>query len=269
MESFGALRFAGFPLRLLGVVCPKFMEHLIPEATDVAEPARCLALDEVALDFTEETGRELFWTWESPRPWVVVGLGQCVAQEVEVESCQRAGFEVFRRCSGGGAVVQGPGCLNYAVTLVMDRAPELSSVTTTNLWVMSRLRAALQRVVDGEIAIHGHTDLARNVDGGWQKFSGNAQRRRRRALLFHGTLLHAFDLSLLDRCLRHPSVEPAYRAGRSHAGFVTNLAVSAAELRESLRAAWPVEGPVGDFPLERVGEVAAARYRLQEWNHRK
>jgi lipoate-protein ligase A len=245
------------------------MELLIPEAADLAEPARCLALDEVALDFTEDTGREFFWTWESPRPWVVVGLGQSVAQEVELESCQRAGCEVFRRCSGGGAVVQGPGCLNYAVTLVMDRASELASVTTTNLWVMSRLRTALQRAVDGDIAIHGHTDLAWWVDGGWRKFSGNAQRRRRRALLFHGTLLHSFDLSLLGRCLRHPSAEPAYRGGRSHLGFVTNLAVPAAELRESVRAAWPVERPAEDFPAERVGAVAAARYRLREWNYRK
>lgn len=245
------------------------MEHLIPEAADVAEPARCLALDEVALDFTEETGRELFWTWESPRPWVVVGLGQSVAQEVEVEFCERSGLDVFRRCSGGGAVVQGPGCLNYAITLVMDRTPELSSVTTTNLWVMSRLRAALQQAVDGEIAIHGHTDLAWQVGGCWRKFSGNAQRRRRRALLFHGTLLHAFDLSLIDRCLRHPSAEPIYRGGRSHAGFVTNLAVAAAELRDHVQAAWPVERIVDDFPSERVAAVAAARYRLREWNFRK
>lgn len=262
-------RLTGFPLSALCVACQKFMEHLIPEAAAVADPARCLALDEVALDFTEDTGRELFWTWESRQPWVVVGLGQSVDQEVESEFCRPAGIEVFRRCSGGGAVVQGPGCLNYAVTLAMDRAPELASVTTTNSWVMARLRMALKRVVEGEIAIQGHTDLAWLVGGVWRKFSGNAQRRRRRALLFHGTLLHTFDLSLIDRCLRHPSAEPAYRAGRSHAGFVTNLEVPPSVLCESLISGWEASRPAKDFPMERVDALAATRYRLREWNYRK
>ena len=199
------------------------MEQLELTAEHLADPARLLALDEVALDFTEATGRELLWLWESPHSWVVVGLGQAVAVETNWEFCRQSGISIFRRCSGGGAVVQGPGCLNYAVTLRVERDPALGAVTTTNSWIMERLRLAIQAQSANEIAVHGHTDLAFRDGVNWRKFSGNAQRRRRSALLFHGTMLHAFDLSQITDCLRHPSAEPDYRAGRSHREFVANL----------------------------------------------
>jgi lipoate-protein ligase A len=67
------------------------------------------------------------------------------------------------------------------------------------------------------------------VDG--RKVSGNAQRRGRRALLHHGTLLYAFDPALAERYLREPRRRPPYRATRTHAEFMGNLPLSADALR--------------------------------------
>lgn len=245
------------------------MEQLKLSSESLADPARLLALDEVALDFTEATGRELFWLWESPRSWVVIGLGQAIATEANLETCEREGVSVFRRCSGGGAVVQGPGCLNYAVTLRLDRDPALAAVTTTNTWVMERLRRAIQRETANEIAVQGHTDLAFRDGTAWRKFSGNAQRRRRSALLFHGTMLHAFDLSRIADCLRHPSAEPGYRAGRSHLEFVANLPVGGEALKAALRQCWAPVAMADDLPWEEVETLAERRYRSAEWNRRR
>lgn len=245
------------------------MEHLELMDERLADPARLLALDEVALDFTEATGRELFWLWESPRPWVVIGLGQAIATEANLGACEREGVSVFRRCSGGGAVVQGPGCLNYAVTLRVDRDPALGAVTTTNAWVMERLRQTIQGQTAREIAVHGHTDLAFRDGTAWRKFSGNAQRRRRSALLFHGTMLHAFDLSRIADCLRHPSAEPGYRAGRSHLEFVANLPVGGEALKAALRQCWAPVAMTDDLPWEEVETLAERRYRSAEWNRRR
>ncbi len=245
------------------------MAPIIPTAGDLEDPARMLALDEVALDHTESTGQEHFWTWESARPWVVVGLGQAVSREVELDFCNRSGIGVFRRCSGGGAVVQGPGCLNYAVTLRMDRDPLLASVTGTNQWLMGRLRDALQPILPAPVAVRGHTDLAIHLDGVWLKFSGNAQRRRSRSLLFHGTLLHAFDLDLIARCLCHPSAEPDYRQGRQHDRFVTNLPADCSALRRALEGMWTFrEGATAELNDE-VRRLAEHRYRMREWNFRR
>ena len=65
------------------------------------------------------------------------------------------------------------------------------------------------------VKVAGHTDLA----VGNLKFSGNAQRRKARYYLFHGTILVDFDLELVGRVLRAPSKEPEYRAQRFASRF--------------------------------------------------
>ena len=73
----------------------------------------------------------------------------------------------------------------------------------------------------------GTSDLA----AAGRKFSGNAQQRKRRFLLHHGTLLYAFDLSRVGRYLRPPPRQPEYRAGRDHVAFLRNLDLPAEEIK--------------------------------------
>jgi lipoate-protein ligase A len=56
------------------------------------------------------------------------------------------------------------------------------------------------------------------------KISGNAQARKWRAVLLHGTLLVDADVELMEAVLRHPRKEPEYRRGRAHRDFVVTLA---------------------------------------------
>jgi len=58
---------------------------------------------------------------------------------------------------------------------------------------------------------------------GNRKAGGVALKRRRRALLLHGTILTEADIEVLARTLRHPSREPHYREGRTHEEFLINL----------------------------------------------
>ena len=74
--------------------------------------ARNLALDEVLLREADELG-EILRFWESPEPFVVLGLTQKIRDEVELERCAELNVPVMRRCSAGGCVVQGPGCINF------------------------------------------------------------------------------------------------------------------------------------------------------------
>ena len=48
---------------------------------------------------------------------VVIGRSSRTADEVDLEYCRAEGIPVLRRCSGGAAVVVGPGCLMYSVVL--------------------------------------------------------------------------------------------------------------------------------------------------------
>jgi lipoate---protein ligase len=251
-------------------------------------PAENLALDEALLDVCDAGGPESLRFWESPVPFVVVGYGNRIATEVNVTACEADGVPILRRCSGGGTVVQGPGCLNYNLVLRIPEDGPLTNVTGTNRFIMERMRDALQPLRRERVVVEGHTDLGvewwrdgvmgsapRLQDSKTpalqphapvvRKFSGNAQRRRRRALVFHGTLLLDFNLSLIPRLLNHPSAEPDYRASRGHQDFVTNLALDRSAVRQVIAQAWNAEGPSIALP-----ELAAtvAKYESDEWNRR-
>ena len=105
-----------------------------------------------------------------------------LAAEVNVAACETKGIPIYRRCSGGGTVVQGPGCLNYTLVLKITEDGPLRNITSANRFIMERNRAAIESLYPKsetqdprpEIVVHGHTDLC--LDD--LKFSGNSQRRR-------------------------------------------------------------------------------------------
>lgn len=218
-----------------------------------------LALDEALLDAREKgcVGQTLRF-WEPRNYFVVVGYANQVAREVNLNECKRLGIPVLRRCSGGGTVVQGPGCLNY--TLVLDAEIPFETISTTNSNVMERNRMALERVLGRKVQIKGYTDLT--VDN--LKFSGNAQRRKRRAFIFHGTFLLNFDLGLVEKVLPMPSMEPDYRQNRSHGAFLTNLNVSANVIKQAMMTEWNAMSKASGLPDWET--LSRERYEREEWN---
>ena len=209
--------------------------------------------------------RECLRFWESPEPFVVVGYANKVATEVNVAACEARKIPILRRCSGGGTVVQGPGCLNYTLVLPITKDGPLHSIAVANQFIMRRNRAAIDsalRTPHSAIAIRGHTDLAI----GERKFSGNSQRRRKHFLLFHGTFLLNFDLTLIGDLLRMPSKEPDYRENRKHADFLTNINVSAEKVKAAMQKAWDAGSPLGNPPLEKIKALAREKYATNEWN---
>ena len=94
----------------------------------------------------------------------------------------------------------------------------------------------------------------------------NAQRRCRRFLLFHGSLLLNCDLDLIAELLPMPSLEPDYRAHRPHGDFVTNLNVPAEKVKAALAQAWNVDGIAEPPPGEALKKLARGKYATREWN---
>lgn len=238
-------------------------------------PAAILATEELLLNEVEGGGPEVLCFWESPRPFVVLGYGQVANREADLEACNAAGVPVLRRESGGGAVLQGPGSLNYALFLRQDSDPALGTVSGTNQWILERNQRALQSLLPLALipSIRGHTDLAlTGIDGVARKVSGNAQRRRRTALLFHGTLI--YSLAELQRSaslelLRSPSSEPEYRGSRGHLDFLTSIPVAAAALRAAWILEWGAKTPGFGPEPQAIQDLVASRYHLDTWNLRR
>jgi lipoate-protein ligase A len=228
-----------------------------------ADPASNLACDEALLELCEGNDEDGFLRfWEPRQYFVVVGYANKVAWEVNVSACQARGIPILRRFSGGGTVLQGPGCLNYALALKHGRLDIPADLIASYGFVLERHRKYLEAHCSKAIQIEGVSDLAIN---GW-KFSGNAQHRRRSCVLFHGTFLLGFDLSLMAKYLRMPSRQPAYRQGRSHEAFVCNLSVAPETVRKVLKRAWEAEATTDAVPLDRIKGLLRERYARREWN---
>lgn len=222
------------------------------------DPWRNLACDEALLDAAEldESGEWLRF-WEPDRPFVVLGYSNKIASEVNAEACRQIGIPLLRRASGGGTVLQAPGCLNYSLVLKLSRAA--GGIRAANAYVMEKNRAIVEKILGRTVSVRGHTDLCL----GELKFSGNAQRRRRTHFLFHGTFLLAMDLGLVEQTLSMPPIQPEYRKKRPHADFLTNLGPCGAALRRAMIDGWEAKG-AAQAPLEAI-ERLAALYADPEW----
>ncbi len=234
----------------------------------LASPAENLACDEALLDQAENSaGEEILRFWEPREHFVVVGYANKVATEVNLAACAARGVPVLRRCSGGGTVLQGPGCLNYTLILrITDNGPT-RSISAANRFIMECNRGAIQSAIRNPqpaIRVQGQTDLA--IEG--LKFSGNSQRRRRRFLLFHGTFLLDLDITLVEALLSLPSKQPDYRRNRSHKDFLTNLAASSRSMKAALALAWNATAPLTDFPRKEIQSLTREKYLTHSWTFR-
>jgi lipoate---protein ligase len=224
-----------------------------------------LALDEVLLLAAEAgEGEEVVRFWEWPDRAVVLGAGGSITIDVNEAACAADGVPIHRRASGGGTVLLGRGCLLFSLVLAYDRAAELRDVNASYRWILGRLSEALRPLAPVQPA--GISDLA--VDG--LKVSGNAQQRKARHLLHHGSLLYAFGVAEVARYLNPPERAPAYRAGREHGAFVTNLPADVETLKRLVADAFGAKpGEVSESVMSRVPELIAERYGRADWVRRR
>ncbi len=229
-----------------------------------ATPAEQLAADETVLDRCESgVGDETLLFWEPKEIFVVVGYANKVSTEVNVPACAAQNIPIYRRCSGGGTIVQLPGGLNYSLILRIEEKGPTRNISAANEFIMERNRAAIASLLpDAEISVRGHTDLC----VGNVKFAGNSQRRRKNFLLFHGTLLLNCDLKHISELLRMPSLQPDYRASRPHEQFVTNLGLSAEIVKNAFAKFWNATESQSSPPLNEIKKLAHEKYSTSEWN---
>ena len=238
-------------------------------------PAENLACDEALLDYCENGyEHEILRFWEPQTYFAVVGYANRVAGEINQRACRAANIPVLRRCSGGGTVLQGPGCLNYSLILKIAEDGPLRGIASANRFILERNRAALGTLpppagprpeppsAQPQIMLQGHTDLSI----GGRKFSGNAQRRKKCFLLFHGTFLLHFDLGLIEETLPLPSRQPEYRLNRAHADFLVNFAAPADSVKRVLRQAWRAFDPLECLPRDRILLLSRDKYATDGWN---
>ncbi|GAB4422573.1 MAG: hypothetical protein OHK0011_01700 [Turneriella sp.] len=160
--------------------------------------------------------RSLFLFFYENNDAIVLGKSLITEEEVYAHK----GPPVYRRISGGGSVLHCRGNLNYSLFLSLEDFPELLNVSLSYEKILGGLAHALGH----SVAQRGYSDLTIRCRGADRKFSGNAQCRKRGWIMHHGTLLYSKTaLKRIPFYLRPPPKQPAYRAGRSHREFMTNV----------------------------------------------
>lgn len=228
-----------------------------------ADPASNLACDEALLELCESSDENgLLRIWEPDNYFVVLGYSNKVASEINLHACEAKGVPLFRRFSGGGTVLQGPGCLNYSLAVKHVPLGIPAGLTDSYRFVLERHAKFCADQVAEAVQIQGISDLA----VGGRKFSGNAQHRKRLCSLFHGTFLLGFDLGLIETCLPMPSKQPAYRRGRSHEAFLRNVSMTPHDVKRALQQVWEANEQLQKIPFDRIEALKRERYSRDEWN---
>jgi len=228
-------------------------------------PFKNIAFEEALLDHAEDTNTQWLRFWESQTYFVVLGRGNKVTENCITENCTINAIPIIRRCSGGGTVLQGPGCLNYTLVLNTQSHPDLSQITSTNHFILNQNKVALSQLIPN-LHVRGHSDLC----SGTLKISGNAQRRKKTHLLFHGTFLYNFELGLISQYLCPPPLQPDYRNNRPHSQFVTNIPLKANDIQNALIKQWHASTatPIPDITVL-THHLMNEKYMKSEWNYNR
>lgn len=225
-----------------------------------------IALDELMLLKAEsDKAGETVRFWESEEDFVVLGRAGKVNEECLLKKCHTEGVKVIRRVSGGGTILQGRGSFNYSLILSYAKDENLKRILSSYKIILGRIAKVLQgRGIKAEfIPI---SDMA----VGGRKFSGNAQARKKRHFLHHGTFLYDFDIRKVSLYLKHPPKEPAYRRGRRHEDFIANINLTRGEIEESVLEAFPPDEAsynLSSGDIKSLEELVREKYSKDSWNY--
>jgi lipoate-protein ligase A len=179
----------------------KFMRMIIQDGCDASFN---MALDEAISEYVRErrsppTIRLYQWN----RPSVSIGYFQKIG-EIDLEYCQRKGYHVVRRLTGGRAVLHNHE-LTYSISAPGGESPFLGTLLDIYRLISRGLTDALAQCgVHAEISLERKRNALRNpscfrsasygeitLDG--RKIIGSAQKRYSNGFIQHGSIIFEYD----------------------------------------------------------------------------
>lgn len=250
---------------------------------DSRRGAMNMALDEVAAETAADGGPRTLRVYRWDPATLSLGYHQDPAT-IDWEFCEREGISVTRRPTGGGAIYHDTrGDISYSIVAPADELPGDLMDTYELLCEplfdgFDRLDIPAQFADEGRPArfepacylraLHPAHDVV--TDG--RKISGNAQYRRRDAVIQHGSVLFSDATARHLSCFVDPPPAERFRDRvtnvREHRDVPRDEAVGAFE---DALSAW-ADAEVGewtDAELDRARERASEKYESTAWNRRR
>ncbi len=237
----------------------------------LVSPAESAALDEAILEahIAGAVPNTLHY-YRRAVPTISVGYFQRVGESLDLSECRRRGISIVRRKSGGSSIYTDAGQLIYGLVVGKSDLPEDRAKSFE--FVCSAIARAIS-----SFGVDAKFRPMNDVEVGGRKLSGNAQLRRKKSVLQHGTVVVDTDVGAMDAVLRldrskNPSVaSPSNRITTlaSLLGSVPDMELVKSRLTSELCGAFGVEfekGSLGAMEHETVRRLVAERYSRDEWN---
>lgn len=158
-----------------------------------------------------------FLIWQPDRTYIVLGRSNRVVEDsVHMDMARENGIAIYKRPSGGEAVILSPNTLVISVKLQLN-----NEIKTHHYFkiINNSIINALSELDVRQLGNKGISDISIGV----KKILGSSIYRKQQTLFYHAVLNISEPVENISLYLKHPKKEPDYRLGRNHEEFVTSL----------------------------------------------
>lgn len=234
--------------------------------SESSDPYFNIALEEYLLSNYEDD----FFIIAVNEPSIIVGVNQYTQEEINSLYVKKNSLKVVRRLSGGGAVFQDDGNLNFS-NIYKDKSATLSDFSR----VSDLISEFLNTKFDVNASFSGRNDVV--IED--KKVSGQARFRFGDKILHHGTILLSSNMKSLTDALKFNPEKYADRALRSNHERVTNLtehlseSVSMEKFKELflnfIRSRFPeaIMFSLSQNDIDGINELVKNKYSTWDWNY--
>lgn len=233
-----------------------------------------MAVDEAVLEAVA-TGKQLptlrLYGWNPSA--ITIGYFQSLQEEVDTEKCKENAVAIVRRITGGGAVYHDKE-ITYSFIIpetdgliVKEIIPSYKQISEGIIKALDSFGLNTQFVPINDLLVNG------------KKVSGNAQTRKQKTILQHGTILLDVDvkkmfslLKVSDEKIRDKmitTVEDRVTSLKQQMGKDISFAEIEAALIKGFSTAFDIEFVTGVLSLEeqhRAAEIEKEKYLNPHWN---
>ena len=215
-----------------------------------------------------------FYTWKPSA--ISIGYFQSLNEEIDIDICKKYGVDYVRRITGGGAVYH-ENELTYSIVI-----PESHPQIPKN--IMESYGRICGAIIKGlkHLSIESSYVPINDIIVDGKKISGNAQTRKSKTVLQHGTVLTDVDVDKMFSLLRVPDEKIKDKLIADVKQRVTSIKhilgeeVTFAKVAQAMKVGFEEEfnieleeGSLTKQELEDTLRFEKEYFSTKEWNHKK
>jgi len=215
-----------------------------------------------------------FFSWSPPA--ISIGYFQSLEEEIDLDYCKMVGVDYVRRITGGGAVFHEKE-LTYSI-VIAESHPQIPKNIIDSY---KRICGAIIRGLE-DLGIESNYFPINDILTNHKKISGNAQTRKSRTVLQHGTILMDVNVEKMFSILRVPDEKIKDKLIKDVKERVTSIKhildsdVCFSEVADSMRKGFEeefniklVNGVLTDEEINLAESFERECFSAKEWNHRR